>query len=405
MVFGLLSTGFNPKRQEDVEQGINDNIDAAPALGSNFDTEAESPMGQLVIINAGAIAEVWAAIENIARSILQATGVQLDDFVQLLRLTRNPATKTALEIAPATGTPNPLNLNGTPTTIIADASVVTLGDTGECFLISGPVTIGAGGNVDADAFAEDTGPIQALAGSTWNIATPIAGWDGATNASDANVGQNVETDGKLRARALQVLTAAGGTAVEQIAAAILRLLNVTEVVVIENDSSSPDADGRPAHSLELVARGGVDQLILDTLFTVKPAGIEAVSSVAPSFQVPGTVIDANGDNKALIFSRPEVVPVFLDLDYTPKAGAPIDIEAQMLQAVLDFDAGLKTGTGVVPDDVRAAVLCAFLPEQVFDVLTIRMGLTANPPVAATVPTSKTQLAEFDSSRITITRIP
>ena len=74
------------------------------------------------------------------RSILQATGVQLDDFVQLLRLTRNPATKTALEIAPATGTPNPLNLNGVAGTIIADASVVTLGDTGERFLISGPVT-------------------------------------------------------------------------------------------------------------------------------------------------------------------------------------------------------------------------------------------------------------------------
>ncbi len=55
-------------------------------------------------------------------------------------------------------------------------------------------------------------------------------------------------------------------------------------------------------------------------------------------------------------------------------------------------------------DIDDAILCAFVGNP-FSVLTIRMGLTANPPTAATVPASKTQLAEFDSSRILITPIP
>jgi hypothetical protein len=185
---------------------------------------------------------------------------------------------------------------------------------------------------------------------------------------------------------------------------MLRVLNVTEALVIQNELSYPDADGRPAHSFEVVVRGGVDQTLLDTLILFAPSGIQTTTTVAPAFQVIGSSVDANGDSQVVSLSRPETVPVYLELDYTLKvSGSPSDVEAQMLQAMLDFDATLNVGDGVNPDDIRSAVLCAF-DSNPFSSLIIRMGLTSSPPTAATVPTSKTQLADFDSSRILITEI-
>ena len=407
MTFGLLPTGFNPKTQEDVENAINANIAVAPTLGENLNTDAESSLGQLVIIPAGAIGEVWQATEQLQRSLTAAAGVALDNLVQLFGMARHPATNSTFEQSPVGGgTPNPLTLSGTPGTIIPDGSTIALDDSGARFDVAGPVTIGGGGTVLADATAQDTGPIQALAdaaGANWSIIDTVSGWAGVSNTLDGTVGQIAETDGKLRNRARQVVTSAGGTAAHQIKAAVLRLLNVTECIVIENDNPIADSEGRAAHSFEVVVRGGVDQTILDELIQYKPAGIQLVTSVGASFQVPGVVVDANGDNKNLVFSRPEGVNVYLEIDYTAKPNPPTTLEAQIEQAVLDYDATLTTGLGVYPADVRAAILCAFEVNP-FSALDIRMGLTASPGGAFIVPTSKTQLADFDSSRILITEI-
>jgi hypothetical protein len=260
--------------------------------------------------------------------------------------------------------------------------------------------------VNAAFTAVNTGPIQALAGSTWSIVTPVSGWTSAgPNPLDAERGRNVETDGQLRSRALSILTSAGGTAVDQIRAAILRLTGVTECLVIENATPYTDGDGRQAHSIEVVVRGGVDQEIADALWAHKPAGIRAVTTVPPASQVSATVVDENGDNQTIEFSRPEIVDVYVEIDYTPNERFPSDGESRIVQAILDLEAELRTGDGVTPLDVTDAILSAFSGlRAVFSVLTLRMGLSPNPTVAATVPASRTQIASFDSSRITVTRI-
>lgn len=412
MTFGLLDTGLVPMRQSDVEDAIDAAIDAAPTLGPNIDTDAESPAGQIKIIMAAAISDVWAALEEINAGLLQATGIQLDNLVQIFRITREPAVASTVDLI----------LSGTPATFIPAGSQVRQVDIDQLWTLDADATIGGGGTVSAAFTALVTGPIQALAApaTTWTIATPVSGWTGATNPLDADVGRDIETDGKLRARALEILTSSGGTSVDQLRAAILRLDGVTEVLIIENDSQYVDGDGRPPHSFEAVVRDGDDQEIADVIWAHKPAGIESVTTVSAPSQQNETVTDENGDLQNLSYSRPDLIDVWIEVDYTPTGSFPTGEttvfqaatstflntgEVAMLQALLDLGSALKIGDGLTGFDLQHAVQCAFEEEKsVFSALTFRMGLSASPPSLIDVPTSRTTLAVLDSSRILITEI-
>lgn len=411
MTFGLLDTGFNPKRQTDVEDAIDAAIDAGASLGPNLDTEAESPLGQIKIIVANAVSEIWATMEQINAGLLQASGVQLDNLVQIFRITRNPAIASTDVIL----------LTGTPTTLIPAGSQVKQSDTNQLWSLTVDATIGGGGTINGAFTALDTGPIKALAGTTFVIATPVSGWSAAgPTALDAVVGRITETDGKLRARALEILTASGGTSSDDLRAAILHLSGVTETLIVDNDSPYVDADGRPPHSFEAVVRGGDDQAIADAIWAHKPAGIESDTTVLAPFQQNKTIVDANGDSQALSYSRPEEVDVWIEVDYTPTGSFPTGVtsvfqiatstflnsgEAAMLQALLDLGSALRIGDGLTGFDLDHALFCAFDDaKSVFSGLALRMGLSASPPNLTNVPTARTTLAILDSTRILITRV-
>ena len=139
----------------------------------------------------------------------------------------------------------------------------------------------------------------------------------------------------------------------------------------------------------------------EAIWQYAAGGIATVSTV--SSPTTKTVVDANGDNQTVKLSRPELKAVYVEIDYTPKTGFPTDGEARMSQAILDFGSGLEPGKGVDPVDIERVVLCA-LPSQTLSSLTLRMGLSASPATAVQVPAGKTELADFDSSRITITKV-
>jgi uncharacterized phage protein gp47/JayE len=393
MPYGLLDTGLAIKRREDILADVRARVATAPALGANVNTDAESPLGQILEIMAGAMAEVWEAADAVYASAdpLTARGVALDNVAQRYALARERAVASTVT----------LTLAGTPGTLIPGGSAVTLGADRTRWVLLEDRTIGGGGNIAGPFEAADTGPLRALAGSSWSIATPVSGWSGATNSTDAVVGRDAESDASLRARALQAAVT-GGRAAEAIRSAMLRVRGVTEAVVIENDTNSPDADGRPMKSIEVVVRGGTDQAVADALWSSKPSGIETVSTV--SGPVVASVVDGNGATQSVTFSRADAVTAYVEIDYAPRLGVfPSNGETLMRDAILAFGAGLRIGTGVSPEDVRQALLCP-LPSGSLRSLVLRMGVAPSPPSAVEIPTTRTSLAVFDSSRIAITRV-
>lgn len=388
--FGLLDTGLSPMRQEEVEASLRARIAAAPALGANINTAAESPMGQLVVLVAAVATQQWELAEAVLAGMNPhtASGTQLDRLGPAFGLSRQGAVASTAT----------LTLAGTPGTVVPAGSAVEDESTGARFATDADATIGGGGTVDVDATAESTGPIQALAGTTWTIATPVSGWTGATNAADAAVGRDIESDASFRRRLLQAATAQSRLELQ-----LLQVAGVTEAIVVENATPFVDLDGRPPHSFEVVARGGTDAAVAAAIWANKPAGIQTTTTVGAAAQVSEVVTDAAGDGHTVVFSRPDVIDVYVEIDYRPRPTFPGDGEARMVQAILDFGAALRIGEGAYPTDVEQAIYCAFSQPAFYD-LTLRMGLSASPLDAVPVPANRAELPDFDSARITLTRL-
>ena len=122
--------------------------------------------------------------------------------------------------------------------------------------------------------AQNTGPVQAPAGTLTVIETPVTGWTSVTNPLDADpVGTNLESDIDFRIRRLEELAIAGRATTEAIKSQVLTVDDVTAVVVFENDLFVVDPDDRPPKSVDIVVEGGVIAEIAAKIFDTVAAGI------------------------------------------------------------------------------------------------------------------------------------
>lgn len=112
-------------------------------------------------------------------------------------------------------------------------------------------TIPAGGSVDVSFIAEEAGAIPGPAGQITGVVTPVSGLDSVTNAADASVGIDEESDAALRIRMRQGRAARAGCGVPGVRSRILQLDYVQACTIIANgDSESKTVQGvvLPANS-------------------------------------------------------------------------------------------------------------------------------------------------------------
>lgn len=393
MSYGMTTTGFITPRLEDLLAKVRADLADSEHFGANVNSEPESGLGHLIEIFCGALAEAWESTERVwmAQRLWTASGTQLDEVAALRGVSGRRA---------ATSSTVTMTLSGTPATVIPAGSEVRLAGSLTVWALLADATIGGGGTVNATFACLETGPKIAEATSEWTILTPVAGWTLATNAADATLGREVETDADLRLRLLDLAFATTGSPDGLVAA--LRLTDgVTHARAIENASPVADGEGRPAHSVEVVVQGGDDDVVAAAIWANSPVGIAKVSTVpVPTVVV---IVDANGDNQSVTFSRPQLKNVWLEVDYARKATFPSDGADRIEAAVLEFGAALIPGLAVDPVEVEQAILCA-LPSRSVSQLTLRMGLSSGPVTAVQVPASQTQLASFAPARITITDV-
>lgn len=384
MSFGLSASGFNPKRLDDVRTDL---IEAFRArFGQNVQVHDRSVNGQIIGIFAERYADLWEFLELVYKAAYpdSADGVSLDDLLVLAAVARALATYSTVT----------LTLGGTNGTLIQTGSISKDAD-GIRWVHQADATI-AGGTASVVARAEATGPITGLAGTITSIDTPVSGWTTVTNALDAVVGRNAMSDSE--ARELYNLTIrASGVATEGMRAAILRIADVIECEVIENEAAYPDADGRPAKSFETVVRGGLDQSIVDTIWLFKPAGIETFGSTT------GTATDVAGDAHSIKFSRPVEVDIYMIVDWLAQPNVLTSekdgIEDAIVTALLELGGAFTIGRDVVPFEFIQHIETIGIRS-----LSIRVGLAPNPASTSPLDISRTELAVFDSSRISFVRL-
>lgn len=392
MSFGLTADGFKVKRLDDILTEIRTRF--RDEFGDNIDLSDETPEGQIIAIFAERESLVWELAQDVYNSQypLTAEGRQLDNVVSLTGTTRQGPQFSLVESGVARGTNGTVvpagtiisvQGNSTARFVTQEDAVINIAD-GPTFK-SAPISL----------VAEESGPIPAPAGTLTVIETPVSGLNEFTNELDAELGSNTETDAELKARRDGELQIAGAATIEAILSELRARPLVEAVIVFQNNSSITDIDGRPPHSLDIVVLGDDEQDLADAIFQVIGGGIETIGDISR------TVVDSQGFNQDIKFSRPNEIDIYLEVDIIKDVNSyPVDGDAQVEQAFLDYANELTVGQDVVIFGSNS-LICAI--NDIPGILDITIRIDRNPAPANddNVNIDPREIAKFDSSRITV----
>lgn len=232
-------------------------------------------------------------------------------------------------------------------------------------------------NEEILALSDTAGAIAAPAGSLEVIDTPVSGWESVTNELDAEIGDDRETDAEAKLRRDETLQAPGKATLQAIRADILTLDEVDAVLAFENTSLVVDQFGRPPKSFEMIVQGGQDIDIATVIFDNKPAGILSFGSTTLTLQ------DSQGFDHDISFSRPTLVPIWLEVDLVTTANFPLDGDTQVRNALLAFGENLN----ISEDVLEFQVICAVNDAGIAGIkdVDIRLGAAPMPAAGSVTP--------------------
>ena len=386
--YGITAAGFVPKRLADIKLEIEADFRAAYGPGVNLDPR--TPEGQIIGAQSEREALVWEMAEQVYNSRYPDTaqGAALDNVAAVTGIQRLPATYSLVTVAIA----------GSDGTAVSTSFVVSV-DGNKTARFS-PIAGGtiAGGTLTLACRAESAGSVQAPSGTLTVIETPISGVTSVTNALDAVVGRDVETDAQLRLRRLRMLARAGTATVNGIVNALLEIPEVTQARAIENETDAVDIGNRPPHSFEAMVTGGADADVAQAIFSAKGAGIQTYGSTTVS------VLDSQGLTHDVSFSRPTPVTVYLEVtiarNFDPNEGDVYPDNGD--DAVKDAIIAYTGATGVLGREVVLSQLSTPINTVpgVFGI-SIRVSVNGSSWQSTNLLMAASEVAAFDTSRITV----
>lgn len=445
MTFGLTPTGFLIKTLLQIREDMNARLQTT--FGASTDVGDQSVLGQITGIYAEALSLVWELAEAVNSSMNPdaATGAALDALCALTGTFREPATYstamltlvgddgTLVPVATQARTSSTSRVFSTvedatiaqvdawaPNTAYAVGDIVRNSsapervyectDPGTSDSSGGPTStstaITDNGVVwrylgDGDGVAEvnsactESGPVIAVAYDISEIVTAVLGLNAITNRDDAEPGTDQMTDEDLRETRERELAGPGTGTANAILADIERLSDdISAVRVFINNTDDTDADGMPPHSVEVLVQGGEDQDIFDQLLNSVAAGIATHGTET------GTAVDTQGNSHTIKFSRPEEVPIYVDITLIKD---PDEYEGD--DAVKAAIAALDEDANAVGRDAVASYIAGRVFREVDGILDITAVLIDDAPgpvASTTIPITLRQLATFDTDNISVT---
>lgn len=377
MGFGLTDAGLGTQTQAELVAQVYERFSLI--WGDEVDEATESNIRQLV----DALTEYMANYQQVTLGVYRsfdpagARGAALDARRALTGSTRKPAYGSTVT----------LDLVFTGAGTVIDGDTFRLDNEGEDQTIwevyGGPYSIGGAGTLEGvTARCQTTGPIPALADSTWAQDSAITNLDGdgISNDEDATLGGLVETDAAFRVRAQREIYAAGLGPLATIRAIVSRLEGVVSCRVYHNPRIAPaDSDGIPFKAFNVVVRtqpdppdATLEQEIWDAIFSCLGAGGEAYGT-----DHVGTATDSENEAHAVAFDLLADVPMHIRQVLTTSTSEVVTttnleaiVEAALLTAALTLHT--VSGKDVAPMDftgVTAALKAAGLITGVDEVTT------------------------------------
>ena len=321
---GLSGLGFEIKRQPEIVAEIN--ADQILAFGEDLALDPSSPDAQLNGLLSDMIANLWEKGLDIYSNLdpRTANGIMLDRISAIAGVAR-------LQASPSTVT---VTLSGTIGAVIPAGTLFSADEIPNVkFSLDVETVLDGIGVASAEATANTLGAIIVAKNVITKIDTPVSGLDTVLNTSAGQTGIDQETDEELRARRANSISLGSSTMIESIYSNVANTEGVDRTKIYENIDVSPDANGVPAHSLEIFARGGQDSEVSKAIATTRSLGCGLHGTTTAPY------IDSNGFSHAVKFSRPVDVPVFVKVTAKKLANWDIDTNAKVTDAIVGYGNG------------------------------------------------------------------
>lgn len=274
----ITSTGISAPTYAQILQSLKESFQAI--YGSDVYVEADSQDGQWLATIASAIDDNNQAMINTynAFSPTYAQGVGLSSTVKINGIQReSPSFSTAVG-----------NVVGVAGSVITNGVVID--NNNNKWNLPASVVIPGGGTIAVTVTAQQPGSIVALTGTINRVGTPQKGWQSFLSTADATRGNPIETDATLRKRQTTAASLPSNSPLGGVLAALQNLPGVTRVLVYENATGAPDANGIPARSISVIIEGGDVALIAQTIGQKKTPGVATYGNTAQNYIDPITGI-------------------------------------------------------------------------------------------------------------------
>lgn len=183
-------------------------------------------------------------------------------------------------------------------------------------------------------------------------------------------------------------------------------MNIFQVVVIQDVEVQGGASqvnhsvlgGRPPKSFECVVEGGSDADIAEEIWLSKPAGIATYGNTQH------TIVDSQGENQAIFFSRPVPIYIWVNVTLTLYSEETFPSNGLQLvqQAILAYGDSLGVGVDVLLQRVNCAIFT--VPGVASGVMTLAATNAANDSpnyLTNDISIDETEISNWAASRINV----
>lgn len=219
-----------------------------------------------------------------------------------------------------------------PSISIAPNTIIESGDVQYLTNNNGYVPIDSNSPVEVEVVSILTGSNQNVPpGSTFTPVVSIRGLDKIICEDGTSGGTDTESDQELRRRYYLTIGSYSNSSLNGIISEVAKVDDVVRVSGRENNTDAT-IDGVPPHSFEIFCEGGSDSDIAETIFYVKPAGIQTYGNVKVD-------IPFNNNTYKISFSRFTKQTVYYKLTVKPNIGvATTTLESDMKKAMATYTA-------------------------------------------------------------------
>ena len=303
--------------------------------GHDIYLEADSMDGQFLGVMALEFANVGAACVQVYNSFNPKTALKdaLTRNVKINGIKRSLSTFSTVDLL----------VSGTAGTAIQNG--VAVDKNGYTWNLPALVTIPNEGRITASAIATQAGAILAQVGTINNIHTPTRGWLSVTNPTSSSIGQDTESDTKLRQRQALSTQNAASSQTDGLCGAILALENVTRCKAFENDSSTVDANGLPAKSVCIIVHGGDSKKIAELMASKKTMGCAWHGNTSV------TILNAYQDAKVVKFYRPTVKQIGYQVRLSSTHSYSADTAQSIAIALASYTNALDIGDKITQNKI------------------------------------------------------